>query len=505
MKPRGIKNELKKYGVNPQYMQIYRARKKAVGSIEGCHAESFGRLPYYSKIVLANNERSVVTLQCDVDESESIPHAPVFFLGLSALRDGFLEGYSPFLGFDGCHLKWPFWGVLLVEIGLDGNNGLFPVAFAIAESECKESWGQKGLVETINEIVPNAVNRRCARHIYANFRGQFAGAALKRYFWQAARSYNVASFNFALHKIKELKPVAYDWLLKIPTEMWSRHAFDERMKNDHVTNNISESFNHWVGDLRSKPVLTLVDGLRTKLMCRLQKRKLKGLKMSGDLVPMLVWDVSGIPCKHAALGIFHMRDSLESFCDSRFSKENYMKAYSYCIHPVPDPTFWPQDLEVEPTNLLPPIVRRMLGRPKKNRRKEPGEAPNIVRRSNMYKGKDLELDIPLAQLASRKRKTKGSSSQFVAPTKTNKKTKVKSLSQLVPKPPISSSQSLPNTEHGPSMHVAGSTSQPPPNSGAAYLPPSFWRGLGVSPQREIRSKNNQDAKEVNPYEACKQQ
>ncbi|KAK4391754.1 hypothetical protein Sango_1953200 [Sesamum angolense] len=258
MKPRGIKNELKKYGVNPQYMQIYRARKKAMGSIEGCHAESFGRLPYYAKIVLANNERSVVTLQCDVDESESIPHAPVF--------------------------KRFF----LAAIGLDGNNGLFPVAFAIAESECKESWGfffenlsimlsgfscdkpwtfmsdrQKGLVETINEIVPNAVNRRCARHIYANFRGQFAGAALKRYFWQAARSYNVAGFNFALHKIKELKPAAYDWLLKIPAEMWSRHAFDERLKNDHVTNNISESFNHWVGDLRSKPVLTLVDGLRT--------------------------------------------------------------------------------------------------------------------------------------------------------------------------------------------------------------------------------------------------
>ncbi|KAK4393965.1 hypothetical protein Sango_1867300 [Sesamum angolense] len=531
MKPRGIKNELKKYGVNPQYMQIYRARKKAMGSIEGCHAESFGRLPYYAKIVLANNERSVVTLQCDVDESESIPHAPffeTFFLGLSALRDGFLEGCSPFLGFDGCHLKVPFGGVLLAAIGLDGNNGLFPVAFAIAESECKESWEfffenlsimlsgfsydkpwtfmrdrQKGLVETINEIVPNAVNRRCARHIYANFRGQFAGAALKRYFWQAARSYNVAGFNFALHKIKELKPVAYDWLLNIPAEMWSRHAFDERLKNDHVTNNISESFNHWVEDRRSKPMLTLVDGLRTKLMCRLQKRKLKGLKMSGDLVPNV----------ERLFGVF---------CDSRFSKENYIKAYSYCIHPVPDPTFWPQDLEVEPTNLLPPIVRRMPGRPKKNRRNEPGEAPNVVRRSNMvrckvfndlehnkrtcpYKGKDLELDVPLAQLASRKRKTEGSSSQFVAPTKTKKKTKAKSLSQPVPKPPISSSQPLPNTKHDISMHVAGSTSQPPSNSGAAYLPPSFWRGLGVSPQREIRSKNNQDAKEVNPYEACKQQ
>ncbi|KAK4421422.1 hypothetical protein Salat_2092700 [Sesamum alatum] len=187
---------------------------------------------------------------------------------------------------------------------------------------------------------------------------------------------------------------------------------------------------------------------------------------------------------------------------------------------VPDPTFWPQELEVEPTNLLPPIIRRMPGRPKKNRRKEPSEAPNAVRRSNMvrckvyndhghnkrtcpvskHKNKDLELDVPLARLASRKRKAKGSSSQPVAPTRANKKTK----SQPVPKPPISSSQPLPNTEHSPSMPAAASSSQPSSNLGASYLPLIFWRGLGVSPQMEIRSKKNQDNKAFNP-DACKQQ
>ncbi|KAL0440871.1 UNVERIFIED_CONTAM: hypothetical protein Sradi_0026000 [Sesamum radiatum] len=248
-------------------------------SIEGSYAESFGRMSYYADFVLEKNEGSVVTLQCDVDETEAIHSTPIFkrfFLGLSALRDGFLEGCSPFLGFDGCHLKGPFVGVLLAAIGLDGNNGLFPVAFAVVESECKESWifffenlsmlvggfsvdkpwtfmsdRQKGLVETINEVVPHAINRRCARHIYANFRSQFAGTALKRYFWQAARSYSAVGFNFALYKIKELKPAAYEWLLKIPAEMWSRHAFDPRIKNDHVTNNISESFNHWWGNLEA--------------------------------------------------------------------------------------------------------------------------------------------------------------------------------------------------------------------------------------------------------------
>ncbi|KAK4438329.1 hypothetical protein Salat_0167200 [Sesamum alatum] len=162
----------------------------------------------------------------------------------------------------------------------------------------------------------------------------------------------------------------------------------------------------------------------------------------------------------------------------------------------------------------------MPGKPKKNRRKELSEAPNAVRRSNMerckvcnvhghnkrtcpvskHKGKDLEFDVPLARLASRKRKAKGSSSQSVAPTRANKKTK----SQPVPKPPISSSQPLPNTKHGPSMPVAASSSQPSSNLGASYLPPTFWRGLGVSPQIEIRSKKNQDNKAFNP-DACKQQ
>ncbi|KAL0312901.1 UNVERIFIED_CONTAM: hypothetical protein Sradi_5689400 [Sesamum radiatum] len=143
MKARCVRNELKKFGVNSQYIQIYRAKKKAMESIEGSYVESFGRMPYSVDLVLEKNERSVVTLQCDVDETEDIHSTPIFkrfFLGLSSLRDGFLEECSPFLGFDGCYLKGPFGGVLLLVIGLDGNSGLVPVAFVVVKSECKESW-----------------------------------------------------------------------------------------------------------------------------------------------------------------------------------------------------------------------------------------------------------------------------------------------------------------------------------------------------------------------------
>ncbi|KAL0367435.1 UNVERIFIED_CONTAM: hypothetical protein Sradi_3633600 [Sesamum radiatum] len=363
-----------------------------------------------------------------------------------------MAGCNPFIGFDGCHLKGPFGGVLLAAIGLDGNKGLFPIAFAIAETECKESWmfffeNLSNMLEgfchdrpwtfmsdrqkTINEVVPHAIHRRCVRHIYANFRHQFVGAALKKYFCKAARSYDIVGFNFAMYKVKELKPATYDWLMKIPAEQWSRHAFDPRLKNDHVTNNISESFNHWVGELRGKPVLTLLDGLRAKLMSHLQNRREKALKWSNSLVPNVVkvlndardesrnckllvagqfefevqdgsvhyvvnlahrtcdcrvWDIRGIPCRHAALGITYRRDNLENFTDNMFTKERYMGAYSYIIHPIPDLSFWPQDVDVNPTNLKPPINKRLPRRPKKSRRKEPGETA-VVKRSNLIRCK----------------------------------------------------------------------------------------------------------------------
>ncbi|KAL0388202.1 UNVERIFIED_CONTAM: hypothetical protein Sradi_2702000 [Sesamum radiatum] len=340
----------------------------------------------------------------------------------------------------------------------------------------------KGLVETINEVVPHAINRRCARHIYANFKRQFAGTALKRYFWQAARSYSAAGFNFALYKIKELKPAAYEWLLKIPAEMWSRHAFDPRIKNDHGLNLVKEESRNChllvAGDyefeVQDENINYIVNLRERTCNCR-------------------VWDISGIPCRHAALGISHRREDLDSYCDSRFFKENYIKAYKYSIHPVPDQTFWPHGVDVTPT-LLPPIIKRMPGRPKKSRRKEQGEESNAIRRSNMVKCK-------VQSKLTRKRKT---------PPLAGRKRKAAVISSSQPPAPaqVSSSQPLPKKRSVvPSMHAAGSSSQPQPPSylGAAYLPPSFWRGIGVSPHKEIRSKKHNDAKGANDDETCSQQ
>ena len=57
---------------------------------------------------------------------------------------------------DGCHLKGPYGGIVILAVGLDGNNGLFPLAFAVVESENKDSWSffLENLRDTLNESLP---------------------------------------------------------------------------------------------------------------------------------------------------------------------------------------------------------------------------------------------------------------------------------------------------------------------------------------------------------------
>ncbi|CAN1822322.1 hypothetical protein LINPERHAP1_LOCUS29934, partial [Linum perenne] len=54
---------------------------------------------------------------------------------------GFKAGCRQFIGLDGCHLKnIPGWQ-LLAAVGVDGNDGMFPIAWAIVEKESEDTWG----------------------------------------------------------------------------------------------------------------------------------------------------------------------------------------------------------------------------------------------------------------------------------------------------------------------------------------------------------------------------
>lgn len=116
------------------------------------------------------------------------------YVCIAALKKGWNDGCRPYIGLDGCHLKSVHKGQMLSAVGIDGNNGIYPVAWAIVESETRETWTwfleflkvdldihhsahytfmsdkQKGLEQAITGLFPEATHRHCVRHLHNNFK-----------------------------------------------------------------------------------------------------------------------------------------------------------------------------------------------------------------------------------------------------------------------------------------------------------------------------------------------
>ncbi|KAI9195204.1 hypothetical protein LWI28_012661 [Acer negundo] len=89
-----------------------------------------------------------------------------------------------------------------------------------------------------------------------------------------------------------------------------------------------------------------------------------------------LWELSGIPCKHAMAVITAKRMQGQDFVNGYLTKEAYVRIYNNVIHPIPDQTAWPT---IKPRKVLPPLHKRMPGCPKKNRKRGPEKGPKQKR------------------------------------------------------------------------------------------------------------------------------
>jgi transposase-like protein len=168
---------------------------------------------------------------------------------------------------DGCHIKTRYRGQLLTAVGIDPNDCIFPVAFAIVEVEDTETWRwflqtlkqdlgientypwtvmsdkQKGLIKAVTKLFPNSEHRFCVRHMWQNFQNTFRGDVLKNQLWKIARSSTVAKWEANMEEMKAINPEAYAWLEELPPNTWVRPFQSDLPKCDVLLNNISEVFN----------------------------------------------------------------------------------------------------------------------------------------------------------------------------------------------------------------------------------------------------------------------
>ncbi|GKA78968.1 mutator type transposase [Tanacetum coccineum] len=126
---------------------------------------------------------------------------------LGSLKQGFKVWGREILGLDGCFMLGPWPGQIQTTVGVDENNGIYPVAYAIVKADCKASWcwflNLLGEDLAIAFVFPSVEHRYYVRHIHENMKSQFKGCVYKEMLWNAAKATSVGEIN---KKMGELKP-----------------------------------------------------------------------------------------------------------------------------------------------------------------------------------------------------------------------------------------------------------------------------------------------------------
>ncbi|XP_062021152.1 uncharacterized protein LOC133737652 [Rosa rugosa] len=306
----GMHNHIqKKFNVDVSTQKIARGRAKAKRMNDGHYIQQYNMLASYKKELLRSNPGSTVQIKTEMVGEVRRFHR--LYICLAACKKGWIEGCRPLIGLDGCHIKGQHPGQLLSVVGVDGNNGMFPIAWAITEVENRDTWRwfleylawdlkmerpsfytfiidkQKGLGMAIAELFPGAEHRHCVRHLYNNFKAKHPGEGLKQLVWDAARSSTRVWFNKHMDEMKGLDDVAWTWFQDKSPEQWSRAYFRDDSRCDLLLNNLCESFNAAILPARGKPIITMLEKIRMDMMVRMANRRVAAQRWTDMVGPRI--------------------------------------------------------------------------------------------------------------------------------------------------------------------------------------------------------------------------
>ncbi|KAL2931827.1 L-threonine 3-dehydrogenase [Bienertia sinuspersici] len=131
----------KRYGLEICKSTLYRVKKEALIKIHGGHDVSYSYLPNYCEVIRALNPGSIANCAWNQPDHPERPLAfSSIFICFKVALYGLFAGCRSLTKVDGAHLKGNYGGVLLSAIARDGNNEIFPFAWAIVSIEDGESW-----------------------------------------------------------------------------------------------------------------------------------------------------------------------------------------------------------------------------------------------------------------------------------------------------------------------------------------------------------------------------
>ncbi|KAL9683341.1 hypothetical protein QQ045_015161 [Rhodiola kirilowii] len=192
----------------------------------------------------------------------------------------------PVLSFDGTHMYGQWVGKLMVAVGLDANNHLLLVCFAVMENESNSSWKwfmsciregvtqreglriisdrYKGILASMREpgwSPPHAYHHLCVCHLQSNFMIKVKDLFLKEKLGSVAYQRKELKFKAEYAELLDLlleKSEAHKWLEDTDIELWSQGFDAGGIRSGSMTTNAYECFNDILKGGRDLPISSLV-------------------------------------------------------------------------------------------------------------------------------------------------------------------------------------------------------------------------------------------------------
>ena len=274
---------VEKWGYQISYKKAFDGKHKAIRQLFGDFSQPYTQLPrLFLGIEQSNPGCAVVWKTCETN----MPNTEIFqrvFWSFKPSIEGF-QHCRPVMSIDGTHLYGKYKGKLSIAMGCDGNNQLFPLAFAITEGENTDSWGwflacirnhvtqrpgicvisdrHPGIMAAMADphlgwATPFAYHRICMRHFASNFMTRFKDKILKNLVCRATLASTERKFKKHMNTIERINSKALQWLEAVPFQLWAL-SHDEGRRYGLMTTNILEVFNSVLKGAQSLPVTALV-------------------------------------------------------------------------------------------------------------------------------------------------------------------------------------------------------------------------------------------------------